>query len=593
MQFAFMKKLLFLVALLPHLANGQIISTYAGNGVWRCSPDARPAADSCVGQLGGVAVDTAGNVFLSCINCSNVRKINTAGTLHNFAGTGYPFLPSGLAIDKAGDVLVCDNGNSVLLKVAPTGTITTLAGNASVIGGGFSGNGGPATAALLNFPTAVAVDTVGNIFIADAGNNGIRKISPAGIITQFAGNGIFGTSGDGGPATNAAIRNPTGLAADRKGNVFIVDYQCVRKVNSAGIITTVAGNGTAGYLGDNGPGTAAALNSPISVVADKHGNIYIADSKNNAIRMLDTNGIITTIAGNGAGIDAGDGHPATLAGLNDPEYVAIDKNGFLYIAEINGARLRKIDTCQLPEVAPIMGDSLLCAAGATTLSAAPAGGTWSVSDTALATITTAGTVTALGRGTVLVSYTLGNGCGTVSQTKQLLLAPAGQIVRSSGTVGASSSGVDTFCIEGTIALLGGIPGGVWGLTDSAAATFSGGMLTPHLYSVEDTLYYAVSSSCGNDTSFFRFVISWCPDGVHGVVAQPAAASLYPNPATNLLHLDAVGAARAQVWCADGRQVMDIAYAPTINIFHLPKGLYLLVLLDADGLKIVQLKLVKQ
>ena len=159
-----------------------------------------------MGQLGGVAIDTAGNVFLSCINCADVRKINAAGTQHNFEGTGYPFLPNGLALDKAGNLLVCGNGNSMLLKVAPTGSITTLVGNASVIGGGSSG--GQATPALLNFPTAVAVDTVGNIFIADAGNDGIRKISPSGTITQFAGTCILGTSGDGGPATNTAIRNP-------------------------------------------------------------------------------------------------------------------------------------------------------------------------------------------------------------------------------------------------------------------------------------------------------------------------------------------------------------------------------------------------
>ena len=216
-----------------------------------------------------------------------------------------------------------------------TGIITTIAGNGIA---GYSGDGGLATNAELNNPYGVAVDSNGNIYIADTNNNRIRKVnSTTGIITTIAGNGTAGYSGDGGLATNAELYYPYGVAVDSNGNIYIADTynNRIRKVNSTtGIITTIAGNGTAGYSGDGGPATNAQLNYPYGVAVDSSGNIYIADTDNNRIRKVNsTTGIITTIAGNGNPGYSGDGGPATNAELYDPSGVAVDSNGNIYIAD--------------------------------------------------------------------------------------------------------------------------------------------------------------------------------------------------------------------------------------------------------------------
>jgi uncharacterized protein (TIGR03437 family) len=242
------------------------------------------------------------------------------------------------------------------------GSITTVAGNGfgSPFNGGFSGDGGPATAAELYFPAGITVDASGNLFIADNRNNRIRKVSANGVITTFAGNGVaqpqtgFGTfSGDGGPATAAGLSLPSGVAIDASGNLFIADYldNRIRKVSTNGIITTVAGNASCcGFSGDGGPATAASLYNPTAVAVDSSGNLFIADTQNNRIRKVSTDGIITTIAGNPPKCNlsscrgfSGDGGPATLAELNQPTDVAVDASGNIFIADSVNQRVRKVD----------------------------------------------------------------------------------------------------------------------------------------------------------------------------------------------------------------------------------------------------------
>ena len=231
--------------------------------------------------------------------------------------------------------------NSLVWAQGP-GTITTFAGTGQ---GGFSGDGGPATLAKLGRPAAVFGDLAGNTYIADAHNHRIRKVDASGIITTVAGNGTAGYSGDGGLATQASLNLPYGISVDNLGNIYIADQlnHRIRKVDTSGIITTVAGNGTAGYSGDGGPATAAGLNQPWDVYVDGSGEVYVADRLNHRIRKVDTSGIITTVAGNGTAGYSGDGVAATAASLKSPLGLLVDAQGILFIADDNNQRIRKVD----------------------------------------------------------------------------------------------------------------------------------------------------------------------------------------------------------------------------------------------------------
>ncbi len=281
--------------------------------------------------------------------CHAQTIFTTAGNgTATFGGDGFSAAlaqindPRGVTFDATGNMYISDAGNHRIRKVTPGGVISTFAGTGVP---GMSGDGGPATAAELNAPWGIAADNAGNIYYADIYAARVRKISPSGIITTFAGTGIIGYSGDGGPATAATIGDVSGVTADLAGNVYITSpgNNCVRKVNPAGIITTIAGTGTLGYSSDGGPATAAQLNTPHAVTIDALGNIYIADQYNQRVRKINTSGIISTIAGTGTGGFSGDGGPATAAEVLNPTSVAVDGTGNIYIASYNAHVIRKID----------------------------------------------------------------------------------------------------------------------------------------------------------------------------------------------------------------------------------------------------------
>ena len=278
----------------------------------------------------------------------NIQTVAGNGTF-GFSGDGGPatnatfFHPSDLSVDSSGNIFIADSGNQRIRKVdAATGNIQTVAGNGTF---GFSGDGGPATNAELAQPTGVYADSSGNIFIADAGNNRIREVvATAGNIQTVAGNGTFGFSGDGGPATSTTLNVPTDVYADGSGNLFISDTfnNRIREVVAAtGNILTVAGNGTQGFSGDGGPATSASLHFPEGVFGDSSGNIFTADHLNGRIREVDAaTGTIQTVAGNGTFSFSGDGGPATSAGFVDPTGVFVDSSGNIFIPD--NSRIREV-----------------------------------------------------------------------------------------------------------------------------------------------------------------------------------------------------------------------------------------------------------
>jgi sugar lactone lactonase YvrE len=326
--------------------NGPKISTMAGNGKAGYTGTGGAATSAELNSPSGVAVDSAGNLYIADTNNSAIRKVAPDGTITTVAAPLGPAV-SPLTVAVYSNSLYYDDSNhhQVWKLTLPSGTQTLVAGNGSK---GYSASGS-AILAQLNFPTGVAVDGVGNVYIADFYNCVIQEVIVGGTIQTVAGNTYPGYLGDGGLATSAELNYPYDVAVDSSGNLYIADTtnNVIRKVvnpGPSGIISTVAGNGTGGYSGDGGPATAASLNGPTGVAVDAAGNIYIALSS--IIRKVDPSGTISTVAGNwhlGGGF-AGDGNVATAAMLNLPWGVAVDSTGNLYIADTHNHRIRKVGT---------------------------------------------------------------------------------------------------------------------------------------------------------------------------------------------------------------------------------------------------------
>lgn len=304
-----------------------------------------------------LAMDAAGNLYAAVSYWNGIVKISPDGKLTKVAGTGLsgdmgdggPAVdarlndPRGLAVDAAGNLYIADTYNHRVRKVSPDGTITTVAG---VGASGFSGDGGPARSAQLYAPRGLALDAAGNLYIADRDNHRVRKVKPDGTITTVAGAaGWGGFSGDGGPATAARLNGPTGVTLDKDGNLYIADSNNhrIRKVSPDGTISTAAGNGNWNFSGDAGPATAAGLYNPESVAVDEDGNLYIADQYHYRIRKVTPDGTISTVAGDGNGGNRGDGGPALNAGFRANALV-VGKEGSLYLSDRDSRRIRKVSS---------------------------------------------------------------------------------------------------------------------------------------------------------------------------------------------------------------------------------------------------------
>jgi YD repeat-containing protein len=338
------------------LINFDVIDTVAGNGNYGFSGDGGPATAATLGGDNALAPALDGGLYIADAYNYRVRYVDTSGTIHTIAGTGDSGfsgdggpaiaaqlgLPRGLAVGPDGSLYIADAANQRVRRIDGQGIITTIAGNG---GYGSVGDGGPATDASLSGPSDVDVAPDGTVYIADTNANRIRRVSTNGIISTFAGNGTYGFSGDGGSAVAAQLSAPLSLAVAPDGSVYIADTAnySIRKVGTDGIISTVAGNGSFGFGGDGASALAARLNFPLAVDVAQDGTFYIADQYNARIRAVDVNGIITTVAGNGVydqGAQTGDHGPALSAPIFLPSEVAVAANGTFYLA--GGNRVRHV-----------------------------------------------------------------------------------------------------------------------------------------------------------------------------------------------------------------------------------------------------------
>jgi uncharacterized protein (TIGR03437 family) len=336
------------------------ITTLAGNGDASSTGDGGPATSASLNGPRGVTVDTAGNVYIAEYYGQRVRKVAANGTIstvagngtEGFGGDGGPAInalldgPYRVTLDPAGNLYIADSSNNRIRKVDKNGTITTFAGNGAE---NYSGDGGPATSASLDYPEDTAFDAAGNMYIADESNNVIRKVDTNGIITTVVGTGGEGYSGDGGPATQALLDSPVSVKVDGSGNLYISDQgnNVIRKVVN-GTITTIVGTGNIGFSGDGGPATAAKMDYPASIGLDTAGDIYLPDINNYRIRVVLTSGTIWTVAGDGGEGYGGDGGPATSAELNAPRSVAVGTSGLVYIGDFGNNRVRLLTPSAVP-----------------------------------------------------------------------------------------------------------------------------------------------------------------------------------------------------------------------------------------------------
>jgi len=361
----------FCIAVQVH-AQTNYLTTVCGTSWGGYNGDGIPAVEANLYAPEGICLDSLKNIYIADPGNNRVRKVTkSTGLITTIAGNGISgfsgddslatnaqlYDPEAVVIDNAGNVYIADAGNNRIRKVsAATGIITTIAGSGPTgVGTGANGDYGPAINARIANPSGLCLDKSGNIYIADYGNNKIRRVDAStGIITTVAGKGgnpgytggFIGYSGDGGPATDAVFSGPVQVFADNYNNLFICDQwnHAVRKVDAAtGIITTVVGDGTgiAGYFGDGGSATNAQLNQPCGVYVDQQENIYIADYWNGSIRKVDVTGTITTIAGTGTRGYSDDGQPATATGLKCAN-VFLDQQGTVYIADMDNNRIKKM-----------------------------------------------------------------------------------------------------------------------------------------------------------------------------------------------------------------------------------------------------------
>jgi uncharacterized protein (TIGR03437 family) len=353
---------------------------FSSSSLNRLSPGGQIDAIATIPNAIGMATDAAGNIFVS--SGGRLYELDASGTRRLIAGCacygdGVPATwatsvnVTGLVRDGAGNVYLSDSGNNTVRRIAPDGTISLVAGTGDA---GFSGDGGPARQARLSAPSGLAFDTHGNLYIADRGNSAIRKVSPDGNIQTVAGNGSAGFSGDGGPAISARLGSPDGVAVDSSGNVYIADTanHRIRKVTTDGTIQTIAGSDNYGTSGDGGPASQALLVNPRALAFDADGNLIVTDSSAHMARRITPAGIMQRVSGTGVAGNGGDGGPAIAAQEWAPWGLAVDAAGNIYIGDTGTYLIRVVDRSGV--IQTVRGPSYY--APATGLATDPGGNLW-------------------------------------------------------------------------------------------------------------------------------------------------------------------------------------------------------------------------
>lgn len=461
--------LAFTLLLFTSAALSQTINTIAGTGTGGFSGDGAAATAAQLRSPSCVKLDGSGNIYIADNMNHCVRKIDASGVITTIAGTGTAGFsgdggaataaqfsrPYALAIDGSGNIYVSDFSNNRIRKINSAGIITTIAGTGT---GSYTGDGGAATAATIKMPSGINLDGAGNIYFAEEGNSVIRKITvSSGNISTIAGTGFAGYSI--GVATASMLRQPKDVAVDASGNVYIADQMNhrVRMVNTSGTIVTLAGDGTGGFTGDGYAATASRVNRPYSVWVDATGNLLVSDLQNQRVRKIYLAGVghIATIAGNGLASLTGDGGPATAAGIYEPAGAVADASGAIYVAEQGNSRIRKIAIVAPPPPVFIAGTTAVCQGATTTLVATASGGTWSSSAPAIASIDAAGLVTGVAAGSAIITYTTSSSMDTALMVVNPLPA--------------SITGGTSLCSGNTTTLASATTGGTWSSGSAATA----------------------------------------------------------------------------------------------------------------------------
>ncbi|MCD6010628.1 MAG: Leucinerich repeat protein-like protein [Flavipsychrobacter sp.] len=506
------------------ISHAQTISTFAGNGTGALAGDGGAATAASLRFPYNISIDGAGNKYIADWGNHVIRKITPSGTITRFAGTGVPAFggnggpataallnqPADIAFDGSGNLYFSDNGNNMIRKIDGSGTITTIVGTGSP---GSGGDGGAATAATITYPRGIAFDPAGNLYFADAANEVIRKVTASGIISRVAGNGTAGMAGDGGPATAAQLNYPQDVICDASGNLYIADKDNhkVRMVTPAGIISTFAGVGASGFTGDGGPASAAHLFYPSGLYIDTYGNMYVGDGGNNRVRKIKPSGIISTVAGTGTYGFSGDGGPATAATMKSPNGTAKDASGNLYICDEGNHRVRKVT----PTPITLSGSGTVCVGSTATLTASETGGTWTSGITGYATVgSSSGIVTGVAAGIVNITYVESGITSIKTITVNSLPSPI--------------TGTFTVCVGASTHLTSSSGGGAWASS------------SPSIGSV-DPLGNVTGVSAGTTVITYMVIPSMCqtiavvtvdPCSTTSVNEQstPGGVTVYPNPA---------------------------------------------------------------
>ncbi len=519
----------------------------------------------------------------------------------------------GVATDSAGNLYIADENNNRIRKVdAATGIITTLAGNGIA---GYSGDGGAAATASLNAPYGICVDVLGNLYFSDLLNFKIRKIDLSGIITTVAGNGTNGFSGDTGPATSAQLSAIYGLRTDSSGNLYITDNNRIREINiTTGIINTIIGTGVNGYSGDMGPATAAELWLPDDVVIDNQGNILISDMDNNRIRKVDATGIITTIVGNGVAGFLGDGGGAATSEVSSTRGICVDNCGNLYIADNGNGRIRKVTYPPIPITLTNSITTLTdtaCAStpitytAATTASSGTVTYQWYVNGTPITGATSSTyTYTPADADSIRCIATATSPCTSAVTSSNIIIMSVTPITTPTITVTAPAAAAVGTTVTVSAVVAGAGSGysihwynnsALFSTTTAPTTTYTKAPGTDHITAT----VVPPTEGCYDSTTSAISTVTASTTGVRNTslsFGEGRGEVIYPNPVKDLLYVDDV---RTQVVykirSVVGSAVMQGTLQQgtnTIDVKELPAGVYMMEVVYPSGLRATN-KIIKQ